>query len=270
MSKSKGVLIFAHNSDAYNYYDMAEYTAKRVNHFLDLPATIVTDSDSLPHIRNYAWDNIIIEDPDKNNLREWGVWINKGRYQAFEHSPYEETILLDADYIVNSDNLLKIFDCYDDFMCHDKTNFLMYPHMQPDKISTISYDMLWATVVAFKKTKRAEQIFGCLEMVQKNYEHYANIHGFVSQGYRNDYGMTLALRIANGHLIPTNDFIPWRLTHIGRATTLYKNTDDEFNTEYTVLFDNWQKNKIRKEYITIKNFDFHMLNKDNAVEIMNG
>jgi hypothetical protein len=49
---------------------------------------------------------------------------------------------------------------------------------------------------------------------------------------------------------------------VGKNTSVYKNTDDEFNTEYTVLFDNWQRGKIRKEYITIKDMDFHVMNKE--------
>ena len=34
---NRGVILFAFNSPRYNYYKMAEYTAKRVNHFLNLP-----------------------------------------------------------------------------------------------------------------------------------------------------------------------------------------------------------------------------------------
>ena len=266
---SKGVILFAYNSEAYNYYEMAEFAAKRVNHFLDLPVTIVTNTESMPRHTDYTWDNIVYNDPDKDNIREWGQWINKGRYQAFEVSPYDETILLDADYVVNSNKLLDVFKCYDDFACHDNTNLLMYPKFPNDKLSHISYDLLWATVVGFKKSKRSEQIFQCLEMVQKNYEHYSNIHGFVHHSYRNDFALSLALRIANGHTILDRDFLPWNLNHIGRNTTVYKNNDDEFNTEYTILFDNWQKSKIRKEWLAIKDFDFHMINKDNFVEIIN-
>ena len=37
---SKGALLFAFNSPKYNYYEMAVATAKRINHFLNLPVTI--------------------------------------------------------------------------------------------------------------------------------------------------------------------------------------------------------------------------------------
>lgn len=266
---TQGVILFAYNSDAYNYYDMAEFTAKRANHFLNLPVTLVTDKESFPEHTDYVWDNVVFNEPDKDNVREWGTWINKGRYQAYEFSPYDETILLDVDYIINSDRLLKIFDVYDDFACHKTIDLLMYPDFPNDKIGPISHDVLWATVVGFRKSKRAEQIFNCLKMVQDNYEHYSNIHGFVAGSYRNDFALAVALRIANGHSVNERDFIPWNLTHIGRNIQVHQNTEDEFNTEYTLIFDNWQRNKIRKEWLTIRDHDFHVVNKDIAVELIN-
>lgn len=266
---SRGVLLFAFNSPKYNYYDMAYHTAKRVKHFLNLPVTLVSDEDSVPAVHDDVWDKIIKVTPDKNNFRDWGQWINKGRYMAYDLSPYDETLLLDVDYVINSNKLLKTFEVYDDFACHHRTNFLMHPSAAQEVLSAYSYETLWATVVVFKKTKRAEQIFRCLEMVQKNYDHYANIHNFIAGVYRNDYALTLALHISNGHCVLPGDFLPWDLVHVGKNTQVYKNTDDEFNTEYTVMFDNWQRGKIRKEYITIRDMDFHVMNKDIYVEMIN-
>ena len=243
----RGALLFAFNSPKYNYYEMAEYTAKRIEHFLGLPVTVVTDEQSLPAKQSFKFNDAIIVEPDTTNIRDKQVWINKGRYQAYELSPYDETLLLDVDYMVNSDKLLKTFDLSDDFCCHDNTEFLMQPGLPQEILSSYSYKTLWATAVMFKKTNRVKQIFECLEMVQKNYEHYANIHNFVGGVYRNDYALTLALRIANGHTVLPGDFIPWDLVHVGKNTQVYPNNTGVYNTEYTVMFDNWQRGKIRKE-----------------------
>lgn len=267
---TRGVLLFAFNTPKYDYYEMALHAAKRANHFLELPVTLVTDEESYPNNETYIWDNVIKIVPDKDNFRDWGMWINKGRYMAYDLSPYDETILLDVDYIINSNKLLSTFDTYEDFACHDKTTFLMHPNASQELLSAYSYETLWATVITFKKSTRAEQIFQALEMVQKNYDHYANIHSFISGVYRNDYALTLALRIVNGHSVNVRDRILWNLVHIGKNTQVYANTIDEFNTEYTVMFDNWQRGKIRKEYITIKDMDFHLFNKDLFKEIVNG
>lgn len=265
---TRGAILFAFNSPKFNYFAMAEHTANRISHFLNLPVTVVTDESSLPENPKFKFDNIILVEPDRNNRRDWGIWINKGRYQAYELSPYDETILLDTDYMVNSKKLLKLFELNTDFCCHDNTSFLMQPGVPQEVLSVYSYKTLWATVVKFSKTNRAKQIFDCLKMVQENFEHYANIHNFIAATYRNDYALTLATRIANGHVLPSTDIIPWDLLHVGKNTTIYSNKNDPVNTEYTVMFDNWKKGKLRKEYIIIKDMDFHVMNKKNFLELM--
>ena len=266
---SRGVILFAFNSPKYNYYDMAKHTAKRVEHYLNLPVTLVTDEDSMPDGEYEHWDKVVKVKPDKNNFRDWGMWINKGRYMAYELSPYDETLLLDVDYVVNSNKLMTLFDMDTDFCCHNRTSYLMHPGASQEVLTAYSYETLWATVVMFRKSTRTEQIFQCLEMVQKNYEHYANIHHFIAPIYRNDYALTLALRIVNGHGSDSRDVIPWNLLHVGKNTQVYRNGDDQLGAEYTVMFDNWQRGKIRKEYITIKDQDFHVMDKDIYVEMIN-
>lgn len=265
---TRGAILFAFNSEKFNYYDMAAYTAKRIEHFLDLPVTLVTDEQSIPEKSSYAFDKVITIEPDKSNVREWGVWINKGRYQAYDLSPYDETLLLDVDYMVNSGRLLKIFDHYDDFACHEDTYFMMEHTQYKEHLSAKSYKTLWATAVGFKKTKRVENIFESIKMIQNNYEHYAYIHGFLDGSFRNDFALTLALRLVNGHTLLDKDIIPWNLTHISRGIQVIPNTNKKFNTEYTVIYDHWKRGKLRKEYIIIKDFDFHVINKDIFVELM--
>ena len=279
---SRGVIVFAFNSSKYNYAEMAVYTARRIESFLGLPTTLVTDSKSVKTITAdiNTFDSIIEVEPDKSNIKEQTAWINKGRFQAYEHSPYEETLVLDVDYLVNSDTLLKTFDLSDTFCCHSNTHMLMHPEASQEKMSAYSYVTLWATVIMFKKSNRAKQIFETLEMVQNNYDHYANIHSFVGGVYRNDYGLTIALKIVNGHTDVPSDYIPWSLVHVGKNTSVYADTSDtqippskdlwDFNTAFTIMFDHWKKSKVRKEYMTIKDMDIHIMNKDLFVEIMNG
>ena len=264
---SRGALLFAFNAK-YDYYAMAVATAKRINHFLGIPVTVVTDESSIPEISSYTFDKTIVIAADKNNIRDHAIWINKGRYQAYELSPYDETLLLDTDYMINSDKLMKTFDMCDDFCCHDTTSFLMHPGVPQEVLSVYSFNTLWATVVTFKKTPRAKQIFECLEMVQKNYDHYANIHNFVGGIFRNDYALSIALRIVNGHTTNKQDIIPWNLVHVGKNTSIFRNSAEPFNTKFTVMFDNWQRGKIRKEYITISDTDFHCMNKQNFMELI--
>ena len=107
-----------------------------------------------------------------------------------------------------------------------------------------------------------------MKMVQNNYEFYMNLHSFNTGIYRNDYALTIALSIINGHLTSNRDFIPWNLLHIGSNTQIYKSNEDELDSEFTVTFDNWQRGKIRKEYITINDLDFHVMDKELYVGII--
>lgn len=261
---TRGVLLFAFNNEKFNYYEMAVATAKRINHFLGLPVSVVTDLKSSPDGFDPIFDHVILSPADTSNSREHYVWINKGRYKAYDLSPYDETILLDTDYMVNSDTLLRLFDLDTDFCCHDSTYFLMQPTIGEETLSSFSLSIRWATVVMFKKTKHAEQIFQCMKMIQENYEHYANLHGFISVVFRNDYALTLALRIVNGHSDDPRDTIPWNLVHASKEVKVFREDD----TTYMMMHDNWQRGKIRKEYIVVSNTDFHMIDKQNFMELV--
>ena len=267
---TKGVLLFAFNTDIIDYYSMAVHTAKRANHFLNLPVSVVTDNSTNILKYNYTFDNVIIQDSDKSNSKLPGqVWINKGRYNSYNITPYDETIVLDTDYLINSDKLLQPFDYYEDFMCHNNSSVLMAPNIESELMSSHSYKTLWATVMYFKKTNKTQQLFQLMQMVQQNYNHYINLYNFLSASFRNDYALTIALRTVYGQTEDLKNYIPWNLLHVGKNTTVYPDSTDEYNTNYTVIFDNWQKGKIRKEYCTVTNMDFHMLNKKNFMELFN-
>jgi hypothetical protein len=261
----RGVLLFAFNNDVVNYYDTAVYAAKRINHFLNLPVTLVTDESSLPETPSTVFDNILTVEAQTDNFKtKKTTWINKGRYRAYELSPYDETIVMDTDYVVNSDQLNTVFDLYDDFMCMKYATYLMFNDAPPDLVSKTSFSCAWATVMVFKKTQKAQQIFDSMKMIQENYMHYSNLYSFVPMPYRNDYALAIALHLVNGGIEDTSNYIPWKLVHINERAKVY-NTGDELSNEFVVT----KQNK-RTEYIKIKDTDFHMLDKENFLEIING
>ena len=260
---SRGVLLFAFNIKDVNYYEMAVSCAKRVNHFLKLPVTIVTNIESLPTTHHYIFDNVVIAPSDGPNKKGKNLWLNKGRYRAYEFTPYDETLLLDTDYLVNSNQLNRLFDLYDDFMCAKDVSFLMSEKDEQEVISTYSFTTMWATVMIFRKTHRVKQIFECLEMVQKNYDHYASLHHFASGMYRNDYAITIALRIVNGNTFDKKDYIPWNLVHLGKEATAHRVHESPFNTEYLII-----SNDEKPKYIFTKDVDFHCMSKSNFMNVV--
>jgi len=261
----KGVILFAYNTEDYDYVKMAEYAVKRIHYFLDLPVTLVTGN---RQYQNNLFDKVIYEEANTNNKKDRKVWFNKDRYKAFDLSPYDNTLILDVDYVVNSQKLNKLFQIMDDICVHNTTEFLMQPNLPYEYLSAYSYKTAWATVIGFKKTNKAKQVFDCMKMIQENYNHYSNVYNFVAGTFRNDYAISIALHIVNGHLLPKSDIIPWNLIHVGKNTSVYKTNDNVLCEEFVVIFDNWKKNKIKKEYIQFKNLDFHVINKDNFVELL--
>lgn len=260
----QGVILFAFNSKRYDYYKMAVHTAKRVNYFLNLPVTVVTDENSVTDTE-YSFDKrIIIETPNTNNVRSWGTWINKDRFRAYELTPYDNTLILDVDYIVNSKTLLKTLELPNDFSCHNNAVYLLRPDIAPEILGHSGLQTLWATVVRFQKTKRVEQIFNIIGMVQKNFTHYATLHGLIFHNYRNDYALTLANHLVNGHMFETKDMIPWNLVHIHPQNKVYLAGENE----YAISKHIFKNNKSKTEYILVKDVDFHMMDKDNLLGLI--
>jgi hypothetical protein len=56
--------------------------------------------------------------------------------------------------------------------------------------------------------------------------------------------------------------------HVGKNTQIYKNSSEFLDTEFTIVYDNWQRGKIRKEYITINDMDLHVMVKENFMELI--
>jgi len=258
---SRGIVMFAHNGNT-DYYQMAVYSAKRANRFLNLPVTVITDEQTLSTANtDYQFDNTIIIEADRSNTRGKSTWINKGRYQVYDLSPYSETLVLDTDYMINSDKLLNTFDD-SDFKCYRESRYLLSDKLN-EMMNSMTLSIYWATVMRFTKSDRAGDIFKMIEMVQRNYEHYSELHGFTPYTYRNDYSLTIALRTVNGHLEHDSDFIQGKLIHAGEDISIDRIDD----TTYKVSSDTIVNGKNRRQYIQVKDFDFHMISKENFMRI---
>jgi hypothetical protein len=144
----------------------------------------------------------------------------------------------------------------------------MLPNIEQEKISKYSYDTLWATVVYFKRTRKTKLIFECMKMIQENYQHYIKIYDPVVGFYRNDFALTIALRTLNGQLEDKNNYIPWSLSHAVKEVTVKPNNSSSLNTSFTLFYGNNQRSKIKKEYIIVNDMDFHMMNKENFMEVV--
>jgi len=256
---TRGVLLFAVDTETRSYTSLARFCAQKIKQHLQLPVALVTDKT----ITDSLFEHVITIEADSAQTRQInGVteqWKNFQRYRAYELSPFDETILLDTDYICGSDKLLTLFDYSKSFMCHRERLYLgaRHSHDTVEHFGT-NLDMYWATVVYFKKSTEAAAVFTMMRMIQTHYDHYAKIYRFSPNSYRNDYAITIAINAVYGHCADREVEIPWSLVNV------------EFNTDiksidansYQLTFEKYHLDAMKKFKITTYNQDLHILNKD--------
>jgi hypothetical protein len=125
---------------------------------------------------------------------------------AYEHSPYDNTILMDCDYFVFTNNLLTYTNTKYDFLLHNKVYDLTGENMIEGKNES-TVPIVWATVTIFRKSKFAKQVFDLIQHIQQHYAHYRNLYRIKYRNYRNDFAFAIALHQLNGFNSHKN-FIP--------------------------------------------------------------
>jgi len=274
---SQGILIFAFNNDRIDYFKHACWVADRVEQYLGLPTTIVTNEKSIND--RQVKHNLVKSVPESGGRRNFDHktnskvddWFNAARYTAYNLSPYNETIVIDSDYIVNSDQLLKVFDLGHDVVCHrnayDVSGLDRFRHYK--YFGTYNFPHYWATVLYFKKSKFAENFFDVLTMVRKNYPHYANIHKFNHFMFRNDYAVSIALSIIYGHDLDAIPSIPWSIPTCYDDVNISNLTDNKIELSYDERVDN-ERNILKYHRTYLTDTDLHCINKFTLEETING
>jgi hypothetical protein len=193
--KSKGIVAFAANTDATDYVAIARQTVPLAGQVLGLPYTIITEE----QINDYAYTNFRYD----RDSEEFVQWRNIGRNLAYDLSPYDETLVIDIDYIVQDRELLKIFELPWDYMLMRNARSLN-DEIIPSVMGSMSLPFVWATVFAFRKTARAKLFFDLVQRIQNNYHYYRDLFNVESRQYRNDYAFAMADTILNGFQVQRN------------------------------------------------------------------
>jgi predicted NodU family carbamoyl transferase len=121
--KRRGALIFAFNNEQIDYIGLAAWSAQNIRRHLGIPVAVVTDDVDNNLVRS-EFDCVIksaAESGGTRHFEDYGssvTWHNAARTSAYELSPWNQTLVLDADYVVASDRLTQLFDVDSDFLCH--------------------------------------------------------------------------------------------------------------------------------------------------------
>lgn len=273
--------MFAHNNAEIDYFKLAVINSLLIQKHLGISnITVVTD----PHSYSYAVEslgedliksainNLIVVEKDKEfksqNIRVFKdtshtakqlPFYNINRCDAYELSPYDETILLDVDYLILSDTLNQCWGHNEEIMMNWRYQDIMFDRKDYtlDRLNPFGITMYWATVVYFKKSAYAETFFNLVKHVKNNIAYYKDLYRWPGNLYRNDYSFSIAAHVMSGFVDKGIPQLP---------TTLYKtfDTDDIHKAiDEKTLIMYLEKPRSPGDFILTKwsGVDLHVMNK---------
>jgi hypothetical protein len=228
----RGVLMFAHNNELFDYGKMAYASALSVAYHIDEPISLVTDEQTWENLlQNYptartSFDEpIIIEVEDKNyrnfdlvdGTRTKAKYHNLSRLRAYELSPYDETLLIDTDVLIQDSSLRGVWGSLANIrMNREISHMIKNERNRKRDGDDISLTTFWATICYFRKCKMTEDFFSLSKYVADNYDYYGVLYEFPTNLLRMDYVLTIAAHIMSGYVykaqsviepLPTNDTV---------------------------------------------------------------
>jgi hypothetical protein len=262
-----GALIFAFNNEQTDYIAMARWSAGRIRRHLKIPTAIVTDVDpGDPRVSGF--DHVITSHAAAGGTRYFEdyqasvTWYNAGRTDAFDLSPWDQTLVLDADYVVASDQLSLLLNSDQEFLAHASAYDITG---QNDFVALNQYGeyrmpMSWATVMMFHRCEHARLIFNFMRLIRSNWRHYKNLYKIATATYRNDYALSIALNIINGQTLEYSS-IPWQLPSVTPEHRVTQLDQDSYRIDYI-------DQDRRPQWISVHNQDFHAMGKHHLENII--
>ena len=230
-------MIFAYNNESIDYVAMAAWSAKNIRRHLGIPVCVVTDTESIGNYTN-QFDMVIYTSVEHSNTRHFSdvgnvTWYNLNRMDVYNLTPWDQTLVLDSDYVVASNQLQTILDSQETFMCHQQA----YDVTGLNTFDDLNYfgrnrmPMWWATVMMFRRCQSTQMIFESMSMIRKNWTHYRNLYANPRSTYRNDHALSISLNIENGHTLQTTD-IPWSLASLTPEHRLTQRDQDRYRVDF--------------------------------------
>lgn len=243
---SQGCLLLATEHDSIDYIGMSNLAASLVMKHLNIPTHIhINPKPEKGNVRAFRWDDGSVETVQ---------WHNSDRPLAFDISPFEETLLIDVDYLTFNNSLAGVFGSANEFLCYDTA----WDVTQTGTLNNETYmtrnglNMLWATVVYFRKTELAHNIFETMKMIQNSWGYYSKLYGFIGGKYRNDFALTIAHQLMNGYTNNTCTF-DHALCSLGTEDTIYDVQDNQLLIRY--------RHGTEHNALRIQNTNLHCMNK---------
>ena len=262
-----GALIFAFNNESTDYVAMASWSARNIRRWLNIPTAVVTDVNPRDQ-RLRGFDKVISATASAGGTRWFEdyqatvTWHNAGRTDAYTLSPWDQTLVLDADYVVASSQLKILLDSNQEFLAHanayDITGVDNFVGL--NEYGEYHMPMTWATVMMFRRSEHAQLIFETMIMIRDNWTHYRNIYKNSNGTYRNDHALSIALEVVNGHTLD-HAGIPWNLASLTPDHRLTQLAPDHYRVDFV-------NSEQKSRWIELHNQDFHAMGKKTLGEIV--
>lgn len=277
----QGILIYAHNSRVIDYLRLAVISAGLAKKHLKKPVSLVTDESTLAWgiesgLEKYfdeIFDKIIItEKPELGNqrniydgeIKETIPFFNNNRSSSYDLTPYDQTLLIDCDYFVQSDVLnnywnfdLAISSSIADISNQDRIGYY-------DKyISDTGIKLFWATTFIFTKNEKSKLFFDLLGKIKEAYRDYSDIYRFNPSIYRNDISFSVTKHVLDGFSTSDIETLPPVLTALDRDILI--DIDSRGNFKFLISNDYFSKYVLA----SIKDLDLHIMNKQSVTRHFN-
>ena len=277
---TNGAVIFAQNSANLDYIKMAVFSAKQIKDHLDIPVSIITDSaDWLEKgYPDHIFENVIPVGYSENNqykkindgtlTSKTIEWKNFTRDRVYELTPYDKTLVIDSDYIINSSVLKPAFDNHYDFQIYRKSMDLAQwrPTAEFTRVSQWSIPFYWATAFVFTKNDIMDSFFNLIAYIKANWTYFRTLYCISANSYRNDYAFSIAIHIMNGKT--NGEFatdLPGTMTYCTDKDLLISIEDDKL--KFLI-----EKENYIGEYTLAKTqgIDVHVMNKLSLCRCIDG
>jgi len=275
---TRGVLLFAQNNSQIDYVKQAQFCAKRIKEYLGLPVCLATDTIEYldEHYKDHSnYFDVVVELERhpvlyRKKFRD-GLysertieWRNHSRADAWDITPFAETIVMDTDLILSNNTLLNAFESNQDFLIAKESKDIKTSRYIYDfkRISDRSIDMYWATLFYFKKNNDTRMLFDLIKHIRENWNFYRLTYKIVEKKYRNDFAFSIAIHTLNGFRKTNWPLsMPGNLWHTIDKDILVQLTDDKLTF---LLEKDWEY-----QATSVQGLNVHVMNKFSLDRIIN-
>jgi hypothetical protein len=192
---------------------------------------------------------------------------NHNRVLSYQYTPYEETILIDVDYIIMNNYLDSVWNNKSSVLINKNAVDLkskQFGSTQEKRLSEYGIPMYWATIVYFKKDEFSKMFFDLVDYIREEYNYFQFIYGFKKGIYRNDFTFSIAAHILSGHI--KDNFMSFDEDTI--ITAYQEDTIAKMKDSKEIIFFSHDPNKPWvNTLVNCKNMNVHIMNKMELIRI---